>query len=850
MAIYIREPFAISGDKTTIPVAPPPGGEVSYESGFGVNYQLDPDTDPDALDVPRLQFNQLMFDITSSIQQYQQLGFPDFITTSDNGGSPFSYSKNAFVRYDDGSGFEIYYSLQDANTALPTDTTKWAKVTFSAGEIPGAAKMYVGATLPSGYVWANGTTIGSAASGATGRANADTSTLYSLLWDAYPNSTLPIQDSSGVATTRGANAAADFAANKRLPTPDWRDTALMGKSDMGGTAARGLVTLAVAGFSPTTLGATGGIQAVQLTGNQNGAHIHTATAANAGTHFHAGTTNIDGTHTHAIEGTNFTGGGSSYTDYTTGNPNGFGTGYVGFKLDSVAAGGIGNQTGGDRIPLRAKSSGSTHAHSFNTNTSGDHTHGITINSSGLGEAHTNMQPTTVVNYIIKLQAIMDKYFRFPFAVTGDRSAVDNVSVDGEVAYDTGYGEEYSLPRLSDPDARNIEREKQNQLFYDITRAIQEYQQFGVPDFITSAQNGGTPFSYSQDAMVRYDDGSTTEVYVSRINSNTDLPTDTASWRKLSVIDLATDITGVLPPENGGMGVDNGSNTLTLEGVVEFTGGFDISFFATGTTSLTLPESGTLATIDGDLPFVTVTTPSVIAEDSSGLFLKNSTGTDVLTIGSANTTNATFAGAVNMGSIGTLTTPLSVANGGTGSSSLTSGSLIIGAGTSAPTGLAPGTAGNMVMNIGGAWVSNAPVVARYSTNAGKSIANITDTVIDYEDVVFDNYSAVTTGAGWVFTNPRDYTAYYQVHAQAILSTGGGWAAGEILRMEIRVNGVVQQFTVWTSQSTNTTGWYIECNGLVAVPDNGTIDVRIYQNSGGAITLLNNSNWNNISIAEIR
>jgi microcystin-dependent protein len=378
MAIYIRQPFAISGDKTTIPVAPPPAGEVSYESGFGVNYQLDPVTDPDALDVPRLEFNQLMFDITSNVQQYQQLGFPFFITTSDNGGSPFSYSRNAFVRYDDGSGFEIYYSLVNLNTSLPTDTTKWAKVTFSAGEIPGAMKMYVGATLPSGYVYGNGTTIGSAASGATGRANADTSTLYSLLWDAYPNSTLPIQDSTGIATTRGANAAADFAANKRLPTPDMRDCVPMGKSDMGGTAARGLVTLIAAGFSPTTLGATGGSQAITLTENQNGTHTHVSTAANAGTHFHTGTTNTDGAHVHNILISQVaTNAGPGNIDGNTSTPN--------------------TSTAG-----KVESTGSTHNHLFNTNTSGDHTHVLTINNSGLGEAHQNMQPTTVVNYIIKL----------------------------------------------------------------------------------------------------------------------------------------------------------------------------------------------------------------------------------------------------------------------------------------------------------------------------------------------------------------------------------------------------------------------------------------------------------------
>lgn len=79
---------------------------------------------------------------------------------------------------------------------------------------------YVGSSAPSSWLLLNGNTIGSSASGATSRANADTETLFSLLWNSMSNADLPIQDSSGVASTRGANAAADFSANKRLPLPN------------------------------------------------------------------------------------------------------------------------------------------------------------------------------------------------------------------------------------------------------------------------------------------------------------------------------------------------------------------------------------------------------------------------------------------------------------------------------------------------------------------------------------------------------------------------------------------------------------------------------------------------------
>lgn len=77
-------------------------------------------------------------------------------------------------------------------------------------------------SVPSGWVAANGGTIGNALSGATNRANVDVQALYILLWNDFPNAILPIQDSTGAASVRGASALSDFAAGKRLPVFDCR----------------------------------------------------------------------------------------------------------------------------------------------------------------------------------------------------------------------------------------------------------------------------------------------------------------------------------------------------------------------------------------------------------------------------------------------------------------------------------------------------------------------------------------------------------------------------------------------------------------------------------------------------
>ncbi len=121
---YFRVPFATSGDVATIPDDTQIDGSMSYEQGFGPDYELE-QSDPDAKDVPRDQTNELYKAITENLQQYQQFGVPQFITTADNDGSPFPYSKDAMCRYDAGGGEIVYVSLVDSNSALPTDTTKW-----------------------------------------------------------------------------------------------------------------------------------------------------------------------------------------------------------------------------------------------------------------------------------------------------------------------------------------------------------------------------------------------------------------------------------------------------------------------------------------------------------------------------------------------------------------------------------------------------------------------------------------------------------------------------------------------------------------------------------------------------
>ncbi len=113
-----------------------------------------------------------------------------------------------------------------------------------------------------GWVRDNGRTIGSASSGATERANADTSALFAYLWNTFSNTICP------VSTGRGANAAADFAANKTITLPDKRGYVPGGLDDMGNTAAGRYANVPVVSGDTITAGsALGGATNTLLTAN-------------------------------------------------------------------------------------------------------------------------------------------------------------------------------------------------------------------------------------------------------------------------------------------------------------------------------------------------------------------------------------------------------------------------------------------------------------------------------------------------------------------------------------------------------------------------------------------------------
>lgn len=239
-------------------------------------------------------------------------------------------------------------------------TTAYADAAAAATTVvpTGALSAYVGTTAPAGWVLASGLTMGNGASGGTGRANADTETLFTLLWNSMADA------QAAVSGGRGASAAADYAANKTIVIPDLRGRAIFGKDDMGGSAASRL-TNGNSGVTGSTLGYTGGDERIA-------GHTHTGPS-----HTHTFTTGAESGHTHSA---------GSYSV-------------------AVSVGAADCATPGAQTPADVGATAVTGT----SGASSGHTHGGTSDAGGTGAtgstgagSSANIPPAFVLNFIIKL----------------------------------------------------------------------------------------------------------------------------------------------------------------------------------------------------------------------------------------------------------------------------------------------------------------------------------------------------------------------------------------------------------------------------------------------------------------
>ena len=113
------------------------------------------------------------------------------------------------------------------------------------------------------------------------------------------------------------------------------------------------------------------------------------------------------------------------------------------------------------------------------------------------------------------------------------------------------------------------------------------------------------------------------------------------------------LAGILNPANGGTGINNGSSTITIGGNFAVSGAYPLTLTVSGTTSLSLPASGTLATLAGT---ETLTNKSMSGSTNTFTNIPNSALTNssvtyngvVVALGASGTITANTTNALTVG----------------------------------------------------------------------------------------------------------------------------------------------------------------------------------------------------------
>lgn len=201
---------------------------------------------------------------------------------------------------------------------------------------------------------------------------------------------------------------------------------------------------------------------------------------------------------------------------------------------------------------------------------------------------------------------------------------------------------------------------------------------------------------------------------------------------------------------------------------------------------------------------TATSGTNTTQIASTAFVKAAVDTATATLGTMSTQNKTAVDITGGTVVGI--TDLAVADGGTGASSITANSVILGNGSSALNGnlVAPGTSGNVLTSNGTTWQSTAPTTVKGLGLGGEVWNNLTG----------------TRAANTTYTNSRSYPimvniqlhsgssgsnpSYLYVNGMAVANVqGGGWTGG----MDAVCSAIVPPGATYSTNSTSAgSGWW--------------------------------------------
>lgn len=255
---------------------------------------------------------------------------------------------------------------------------------------------------------------------------------------------------------------------------------------------------------------------------------------------------------------------------------------------------------------------------------------------------------------------------------------------------------------------------------------------GTPSLATVATTGaysdltGTPAAYSlPTASTTVLGGVKVDGTTITINGSGVISSTGGGGSAITVKDEGTTLTsalssldfvgaGVSASNTGGAvtvtitGGGGSGGTVTSASVVSANGFAGTVANATTTPAITISTSVTGLLKGNGTALSAATAGTDYSAGTSALgtgIIKSTTGTGAFTIATAG--DFPILNQNTTGTAENITGVAAVANGGTGLSTLTSGSVLVGNGTSSPTLVAPSTAGNVLTSNGSSWVSSAP-----------------------------------------------------------------------------------------------------------------------------------------------
>ena len=166
----------------------------------------------------------------------------------------------------------------------------------------------------------------------------------------------------------------------------------------------------------------------------------------------------------------------------------------------------------------------------------------------------------------------------------------------------------------------------------------------------------------------------------------------------------------------------------------------------------------------------------------------------------------------------LTTPLTVAQGGTGAATLTANNVLLGNGTSAPQFVAPSTSGNVLTSNGTTWTS---VAGAYPLTSGTAVASTSGTSIDFTSIPswVKRVTVMFNGVSTDGTSP--------VTIQ-IGDSGGVEISGYL--------GTIGRTGAGTGGANNSTGFLVEDGGAAVVVRQGSIVLTLLNASTNTWTAM--------------